>query len=296
MKFLSKRFINNLLSAVLCLFMFIFSFVFITALILRVENTAIIIRNIDITGVLFDTEIAYYMESQLNGLPFNNSYITLNEIENFIKSDAVSNEIGKVAGKYTSALSAGDFDYHITTGEVFELSKNLAPELYELFDHRMTEEDYGHFVRTLDDILDFRGLSINGLLEDFGINAAIPYLLLSPFLVWGTGIICILCLLLICLHHKSNIKSALIFAGIPVALSGLVYIAAGVITGFYPGLLSDSINRLLMLAGGFIILAVRYGIIFTTTGLLSVAAYFVVRYINRPCRQTQKSVLKSKNT
>jgi len=242
---------------------------------LRVGNVAVILRNTDIARILDDTEIAYYMEVQLNGLPFNNSNITLDEIEDFIKAEAVSNEIGGIIGRYADELSAGNLKYHITAGEVFEITQNLEPELHDLFDHKMTKDDHEHFVRILDDILDFRGLSINGILEDVGINAMIPYLLFSPFLIWGIGILCVLCILLICFYHRSRIKNALLFAGIPVALSGLMFLTAGIIVGTYPELLSDTLYRLARLAGGVAYLAVRYGIIFTAAGVLSVTTYFI---------------------
>jgi len=256
-----------------------------TLLILRVGNTAIIIRNTDIKGILYETEIAYYMESQLNGLPFNNSYITLDEIGDFIQSKAVSNEIGRIAKKYASELSAGNLDYHITTGEVFIASQNLAPELFDLFGHHMTEADYRHFVRTLDDILDFRGQTINGLLEDFGTGAVVPRVLLSPFLVWGAGILWILSLLILCMHKKDDIKSVLLFAGVPVLLSGLIFLAAGVITSRGPELLGDTLYRFAGFAGGIIFLTTGYGIAFSAAGVFSAAAWFIFRCIDKSKNQ-----------
>jgi len=280
---------RTLISAVLCIFLFLLLCIFITLLIFRVGNTAVIVRNTDIKEILDDTEIAYYMESQLNGLPFNNSYITLDEIVDFIKSDAVSNKLGEVAQRYVEELSAGNLDYHITTGEVFIISQNLAPELYELFGHNMTEDDFGRFVRVLDDILDFRSLSISGMLEDFGVSATTSRLILSPHLVWAAGVLWILCLLFTGLFHKENLSRIFLFAGIPVLLSGLMFVTSGVVIGSYPELLSDTIYRFTGLAGGLVYLIIRYGIGFSAAGALSIVIYFITRLY----RQKYKSMLKS---
>ena len=289
MKFSYKRFLKNLITVGLCILIFIFTCIFIALLIFRVGNTAVLLENTDISGILYDTEIAYYMESQLNGLPFNNSYITLYEIEVFIKSEAVSNEIAGIAKRYTRELSAGNLDYHITAGDVFVLSQNLSPELFDLFGHQMTDADYRLFVRTLDDILDFRGLTIKGILEDLKISTATARLLLSPYPVWAAGILWILNILILCLFHKDNPEKTLLSAGIPVLVSGFIFLTAGVIPRFYPELISGTLGRFTGAAGGILLLAFRYGIVFSAAGVFSVTA----RIILGCRRQIQKSVLKS---
>jgi len=107
----------------------------------------------------------------------------------------------------------------------------------------------------------------------------IPYLLFSPYLLLGVIILMILCVLLICFYHRENIKIALLLAGIPVALTGLIFLTAAVIVGSYPGLLGDTMYRLAGFAGGIVYLTIRYSIIFTAIGMISVLAYFVLKSI-----------------
>jgi len=241
-------------------------------------NTETIIRNIDLEEMLDDTEIAYYMENRLNGLPFNNSNIDLDDIVVFVQSDPVSREISNIADKYISALSAGNFSYHITTGEVFDTLQNLSPELNDFFDHQMTESDHRQLVRILDDILDLRGMTISGLFEDFGIDTTLPYILFSHITLAGVIILLIINLLLICLYHKENIKSVLLFAGIPVAFSGFIFLVTGMIFESLQELMSGTLYTLARLADDIGYLIIRCGIVFCIAGLLPVAIYLFLRY------------------
>jgi len=259
---------NVFLSIILSALMFILTCVFIVLLVLRVGNVANVIRNTEITEILYETEISYYILNQLNTLPFNDSWIELSDVENFIRSDAVSNEIGNVAEAYVNAIIEGNLDYYPTSGDIVLIVQNLEPELHQLFDHQMTDADYEHLAVILDDIIDFEGISVGYIVEDVGIDMKLLRLAVSPVLLWGAGILCAITILFTFLLQWRRIPDAFLFTGVPIMLSGLLCYAAGAILAFYPYLLGDTVFRLSRFAGGLTPLIIRHGVAFAVAGVL----------------------------
>ena len=276
----ANGFLNGFLSVLFCIVMFLFSCALLVLMTLRVESTAYIIRQLNITGMIEDTDISYYILSQLDGLPFHDSEILLSDVEDFIKSDAVTDEIIGVLNGYARAFSRGDLDYYLTTDDIYDILQNLEPELYVLFNHHMTDADNEHFARTIDDILGFRGLTVGGIIYDSGIDSTIPFLLVSNSLLWGVALLCFITLLAILFHHKRRAAAAFLFAGIPIILSGLVYLAAGVIFGYYPQLLGYTLYSLARLAVGLAYPVIRYGVAFAIFGVVYIVMYFLLRKID----------------
>ena len=276
----TKRRVSILITILLSILLFLFTCAFIVLLVLRAGNSARILRNIDITGLFDETDLAYYIEYQLHGLPFNNNEIWFYKVEYLLMSEAATDEIGGVIERYSRALARGDLDYYLTDDDILGILHNLEPELNILFEHQMTEADYEHFVSTLDDILDFRGLTVDGIfvdLEDFGINTTIPRLLLSSFLLWVAGILFTAALFVIFMYNRKRIAYAFLIAGIPVILSGLIYLTIGVIFSYYMELLSDALYSLTRFTDGLAYLFMWHGIVFAVLGLLSVVAYIILK-------------------
>jgi len=286
------RHANGFLSAVLCIMLFIFSCAFLALFVVRAENTARLIKNIDITGYLANTDIAYYIVHQINALPFNDAEISFTDVENFIMNEAVIEEIGDVVVGYARALARGDMDHHLTPDDIINIAQNLDDEIYELFDHRMTEAEYELLARTLDDVIDFRGLSVGGIIEDvedFGVDTTFPRLILSSYLLWGAGILCAVTLFIIFMHHRRKISNAFLGAGITIILSGLVFIVAGVIVGSYPEMLSEALYRFTRFTDGLVFLVTRYGMITAAVGVLSVAVSLVLKILDYSNRNSSYS-------
>jgi hypothetical protein len=260
--------------------MFLLSCAFAVLLTLRSGNIGSIIRNIEIAEILDGTEYSYYLVHQINGLPFHDAQVSIYDIEEFIKSDAVSREIGGVMDGYLRAFAQGDLDYYLTADEIIRISRSLEPEFNDLFDHRMTEADHERLARTIDDIVDFRGLRVGDIIDDIGIDidtyidTTILYLLVSSYLLWGVGFLCVLTLGLIFLHHRRRVADAFRFAGIPIMLSGLLYLITGVVLGSYQELPGDALHSFAGLTGGLADLVIRHGVVFAAAGLLSVIISF----------------------
>jgi len=251
--------------------------VFTALLLLRADNAATIIRNTDISEIIADTEIAYYLVNQLNNLSFHETDIDLQDIESFLHNEAVSNEIGGVLSDYARALNNNDMGFHLTTGDILVIVENLEPELSDLFDHHMTEEDNILLARTLDDILDFEGLTVGGIIYDVGIDTTVPRLLLSPYLLWGTGILVFITLSFIVIHNLNSIPSAFMQSGIPITISDFLYLITCVIFSDFPGLLSGRLHTLSRYVVGAMHLVIRYGIVITAVGVTFIVIYLIMR-------------------
>jgi len=276
----NKRFIRSFISVFLSLLLFVLVSLFTARLLLQVDNAALVIRDIDIAETFRDTEFAHYIVSQINSLPFNNWVIDINDVEVLIKNEAVSSEIEEILSAYISALNNNDLDYHITNGEVIDAVTRLEPEISRFFGHYMTAEDNLTLTRTLDDVIDFRGLTVRGILYDVGINPIVPRLIVSPFMIWGTGIFILITLCFIFLTNIDSISKAFLMSGIPIVISGVVYLLTGVVFCSYPDLLSGMLHTLSRLTGGIMLLVIRYGIVLTAIGVALIVVSLIIRLKN----------------
>jgi len=253
-------------------------------LVVRTANVPQIIRQTDFVGILEIMAVgehSYYITDQINALPFHNVHISLNDIDTFVRTEAVSNEIGGLLGLYATAFADGDLDYHITAHDVVDMTRNLDPELQWLFSHYMTDADRYALAERLDDIVDFSSLSIAGLMYDFDVGMTIPRALLSSSLLWAVGLISASFLLIIFLLHIRSIPDAALNIGLPIAFSGLIMFGIGLLIGSIPSLFGYTIQRILGFLDGPVQLIIQYGLRFAAVGIVIVVASLILRLFVR---------------
>jgi len=269
---------NVIVSILLSILLFFLSCVFVVLMILRPGNTGIIVRKSSFASLIVDTEFAHYFLYQLNGLYFHETEIDIFTLGDFVQNEAVSKEIRRIVLNYSRAFTSGNHDYTITTDEVYDIVVRLEPEFNKLFDYHMTETDYRHFAQTLDDILDFRSLSVEAIIEDLHLVAFIPYMHLFFWLVWIVGLLwCALVFFIYWYHRRGNL-SAFFYSGIPILLTGLTFLTVWLrFDVFRESLTNFTVFRLSMFGGGVLFLFMWYGIGFAVVGALAVAAYFVLK-------------------
>jgi len=229
---------NIFLSFILYLFTTLFIFSFILLLVLRSAGVSNVIQNTDILYYLEDVAVDghdYYIVDQFNNMPFSNTELTLVDIEDFIKTDAVTNGINSIVEGYAQAFAMGNLEHHVTMDEVIGIANDLHDEISAAFDHNMTDEDIEYLVERLDDLLDFNSLTIGGLMDDFEMDMSIPLLLLSPALRWLIGSLCVFLLIAIFALRKDNIPEASFAVGIPIVLAG--------VAAFITGMILDSVSH-----------------------------------------------------
>jgi len=276
-----KRVPGSVVSVLLSVLMFILVCFFIIMMLTSVSNALLILNNAEITELLENTEFAYYFVTQLNSLPFNDYTIVLSDIEDFLKLETVSDEIGRVLNNYVSAINRNDLDYHLTTRNMLGIIQNLEMEVNRMFGLYMTTEEQILLARTLDDVLDFRGMTVSGILYDVGIGIMVPRLLLSPYSPWIAITLMALTMSLILLIKIKTIPDAFLLSGIPIALSGFLFLLTGLIFGPFQEILTGSLRTLSRLIGIIMDQVIRYGIIFTAIGAALIVAYLVFKKKNK---------------
>jgi len=270
----------NLIISVLLSILAVFSlFIFICLLVIRTANAATIIQRTDVLGVLAETgfaEHSYYITNQLNGLYFHDEELTLEDLEEFIKRDAVSNEIGGVIDDYARAFVQGDLDHHITTEDIVIIAKNIEPELQELFDHRLTEAELEHLAEALDDVIDFDSFRVGYIIEDYELDMTIPKLFLGSTLRWVFGLLSLALLVIIFILRRGDIADALLGVGLPIIISGLLSFAFGMAMGARPEMFGETFYALSRFIDGPIYLMTQYGFTFAAVGATLIVVSIVI--------------------
>jgi len=253
---------------------------FIALMVLRTVNitrvTVDVIKDLDIAMILENFDDTHYLINQINDLPFHDTEIHYSDIDYFIKKDAVVTEFAIAAERYFRALAAGNLDYHITADDIITHSFNIEPELHALFTEYMTYEDYEYLAMIMDDVLDLRAFSINGIAEDFEIDVTLPAYIMSPALFGIVGLISAVFLILIIFINKSKPPIAFLIVGITIMLSGLIVFSAGIWLDASLESLSESIHRLIIHMDGFANHTSQYGFIFAAIGLLITVISFSI--------------------
>ena len=256
--------------------------IFIILLVLRTANVPHIIRNTDVVGLLEQAAIGenpLHFVDQINQLPFHNANINSHDVEDFIRSDAVSDEIGSIFEGYASAFAAGNLEHHMTADDIVYAARNLEPEFQELFDHQMTEADYEHFARTLDNMVDFSSLSVSGIMDEYDIGMTIPGMLLSSALLWIVGIVCAVFLLLIFLMRIGSMGHAFRAVGFLIAAAGLIMFVLGLFMGASPGAFGRTVQYILRFLDGLVRLVMQYGLTFAAVGAAIIAISLIFSFI-----------------
>jgi len=275
---------NALLMALLNLCTVFSMCVFMSLLVVRTANVPHIIREtnfVEILEIVAVGEHSYYIVDQINALPFHNVHINLYDIDTFVRTEAVSNEIGALLGLYAAAFADGDLDYHITSHDVVDMTRNMDPELQWLFGHTMTDADRYALAERLDDIVDFSSLSVAGLMYDFDVGMTIPRALLSSSLLWAVGLISASFLLIIFLLHVRSIPDATLAIGLPIVFSGLIMFGIAMLIGFIPSLFGHTIQVILSFLDGPVQLITQYGLRFATVGIIIVVGSLILKLFTR---------------
>jgi len=264
--------LSILTAAVLC--------IFIGLMLLRTADiphiTKNILNEINIGALIEEIDDTRYLLDQINSLPINNNTITYPCLDIFFKLENVAHEFGIVMERYMNAFAFGDFDYHITIDDIIDHSLNIEPELSWFFIRELSYEDNEYLAIVLDDILDLSSLSVDGIAEDFGINFTTPRLLLSLTTFWLTGFIFAGLLMVVIFINKRNLPVAFIYAGVSIALSGLIVFITGLWFEASSLSLIESGDLMLIFLEGSIGSMSQYGFTFAAVGVLIFAVSFSI--------------------
>jgi hypothetical protein len=265
------------LSIVFGILGFAFICVFIILTVLRPGNFTAIIERMDVTWILEETGLGDEIIRGINESAGFDRTVDIFDIEEFLRRDAVSGEVGRVAERYVRAITEGDLGYHMTARDIASFVRAIAPDIRDQFDHRLTNEDFDMIVNTLEDHVDLREFRVGTLIEAAEIDVSLPFALFSIYPLIIIGILCALIIFDIFLLHRKRIRSAFLAAGIPIALAGLLFIAASLLFGAFPSLLGTGpLSEITRFTGGIAFLLLIRGLICFIAGILFIVVNIII--------------------
>lgn len=279
----SARPANSFISTLLGFLMFVLVCVFILLLAIRTVDTARLIQNTDIAGVLQEEGMSNLIVDQINRLPFVETVVDINDVDEFIRNETVSQEIGRVLENYLEAFAEGDLDHHITQNEVMYIVRSLEPELSDMLNFEMTDADYEYLSSVLDAVLDFSEFSIGNIADQTNVNLAIPQIAISGNLIIIVGILCVAILLLMVLHHRRSPSDVFKSAGVPIMFSGVMCFLLGFIVRSSTHMLGVVFHRISVLLSGTVSSVLTFSLYAAGLG----AAFVVIHIILRATRARQ---------
>ena len=305
------------LSAILGSLLFIAVLALVAAMAVQPENVAGIVSGLDIAAALDDVGLTQYIASAVDGIAnagaapgYSRAYgggvggaggtdgSDLAAIEEKVRklagSERVKAALGDIADKYIEAAVAGDFRYHITSGEATAFVMSISPDIYDAFGFRISSGDYAAIAEQIELHVDLSDLSIESLVDNGGFGSgasdtmsaisdistfpAILGKLLSKYPLAICAILCALFAFDILLLHRRKVRLAFLNAGIPALAAASAHIAAGLATGAAVGALSGrGLHAAALLAPGVLAMAQNYGLILAGVGTVLVILYAVIQ-------------------
>jgi len=266
---------SGVVSAVLggLLFMLVCAFILLMAV--STINAARIIQNTDVAHVLMETGMSNATVDLINSLPFVENRVDIYDVDEFIRNEVVSQEISRALEGYLAAFAEGNFDHHITQYEVLHIARNLEPELSYMFGHSMSESDYEILTRILEDVVDFRILSIDSFVDAVGMDLTIPQFVASGNFLILVGVLCVIILILMVLHHRRRLSDAFKNAGGPILLAGVTCFLLGFVISSYTQLLGGFLYRISTLLSGPISIIMTYSLYATLLGIALLIVHLI---------------------
>jgi hypothetical protein len=262
-----KSAIRAIFSVVLGILLCVFAVAFVAASILRPESLAGVVADADAAAILGGSEELDTWLKENTLLP-DGSSLDLAGVESFISQKVVKEEISKLTTEYLDAVAQGNFDYCISKNDIINILRAVSSEVEEEFGLELTRNDYDIIEEQLnEEQLDM--FSVGNLLKTGGVDFKLPVLLFSPYPFIILALLCGVVTTNILFIHRRKIRTAFLNIGIPAALSGLLYFAAGIAF-----IVSKNLGRYVGGASGFVSIS---GGILLLTGILLIAAYIVLK-------------------
>ena len=229
---------RSALAAILSVLLFACTFALVALSVVRPETVSAAVARTDLVGALEGTDIVEEILKAADESP-QAIPIDTDAIRDFLRRESVADEVSAVFERYATAVVDGDLGYHITSREVLDFLRAVAPDIRDEFDYRLTNDDYSAIIDA------FANRSIN--LGDFTVDRlfwnhelTILFSLLSVYPMIVLGILSILFVFDIFLLKRRKIGSAFMHAGVPVALTGFIFAFSALLFGPFSGFLRNS--------------------------------------------------------
>lgn len=270
----------TVVSALLGILLSVFLIVLAALIVARPGNIADIVAGADVTILLEDMGV---VDEIIDGFEISNQYrINVDEdsLRDFLRRDRVKTEVGYVLQGYVTAIADGNLSYGLTSRDVVRVVRNLAPDIRDEFNYRLTDDDYNAITEILETEVNLRDYRVGNLLDDAGIGERFPWLLLSVYPVLFAAILCAIPVFNIFMLRRSYVRSAFFVTGITFAVTGFICAVAGLLFGPLSGIFRNSagaIYGIVRALAGVSNMVMIYGLIVLLIGALLITAFILIK-------------------
>jgi hypothetical protein len=271
-----------LLSILLGILAFAFAFAFVALTIVRPGNIPDMLEQTDITWILEESGLG---ESIIEGIiadTENEIEIDIHDIGEFLRRDAVSGELGRIAEGYIRAIAEGDLGYALTSRDIAGMLRAIAPDIQDQFGYRLTQDNLDSIIESLDEHLDLRELRVDNLLSTANLDSSVPFIVFSVYPLIITGILFALAIFNVFLLHRKKVRAAFLTVGVPVFVAGLIFVLAGFLLSALTGLFGGVAAQVLgIMTGGIAHLMLLHGLYCLAAGVLSLVVFSIIKSVKK---------------
>lgn len=269
-----NSFIRIALSVLLGIVLFVATVLIVFLFAMRPGNIQGVVANANIKAFLDKTNICEDIAESINNDPMIQLDIDSDDISEFLASGEVSEKIGEIVRKYVDAITLGDYEYHLTPKEITSLLKSLSS------DYKLTSADYDRISEQLKESDTLEQYSVGTILADAKVSNVIPYVFFSIYLLLILGALCVLLLFDMLLVNRRKVRTAFLAMGIPLSLTGIIYIVIILLSGVLLKAFSGgSIYMILSLVHGAKSALFIPALISLMLGIVTIGAYIVIRKV-----------------
>lgn len=269
--------VRIVISVLLGMLLFVCVCVFIVLILLRSVNITDIVQSIDVTTILEETGIYEEIIDEVNEILQEKLDISVQDIEDFVKRDSISGEIEDFIGGYMQAITEGNMGYYVSADDIIDIARRVAPDVSEQFNYELTEQDFEAITKILEEDIELARLSIGSIMDEVNVDVSTVFIVFSIYLPLAVCTLCVILLFNIFMLHRKTIANAFLTASIPIALSGFVFVIAGLLIGQFLVFLSAALRNIIKFAGGFAQPILISGVVCLAAGILLLAAFIVIK-------------------
>jgi hypothetical protein len=154
--------------------------------------------------------------------------IDSDDLSALLRKRSVKTELGNVVGLYVDALAKGRWNYQISTKELINALKAIAPDVRDEFGYKLSNDDY----KSLTKYVNAFRLPEEGRMDVLlGDAEGIVYVLTTAFPSLIFGLLILLSVFNIFILHRKNFQALFLNLGFPVAISGVIFVAIWLAVG-----------------------------------------------------------------
>jgi hypothetical protein len=251
--------------------------VLVALAIVRLTDIPKAIARTDVTQLLEETKVNETIVEAIGETELSNN-LDMEGLREFMQRSNVEGEVSKAAEQYLTAIATGNLDYYMSSEDIVEMVKAVAPDIIEEFAYELTDENYDSLAEYLTTSVELEDFRMEKILDNAGVTIALPQVLLSVYPLLAAVFLFLLLVLAIFLLHRKQVRKAFSTIGIVLASAGFVYLLASLFLGvFSRSFISNEIINSVIAGAGVVGRLLLFGLICFGAGVLAITAAILLK-------------------